>query len=92
LVFAEATDNTVTPSQSTYTTTSEAANTITTSSTTVIEAQEAKDITPEEYLANVANFKKTGTVCFLIYDNQKKGFPIELTNVDQMSTAIISRK
>lgn len=60
LVFAEATDNTVTPSQSTYTTTSEAANTITTSSTTVIEAQEAKDITPEEYLANVANFKKIG--------------------------------
>ncbi|KGE58830.1 PA domain protein [Streptococcus pyogenes MGAS2111] len=36
--------------------------------------------------------KKTGAVGVLIYDNQDKGFPIELPNVDQMPAAFISRK
>ncbi|RXS54698.1 peptidase C5, partial [Streptococcus pyogenes] len=45
-----------------------------------------------DFKDKIANAKKAGAVGVLIYDNQDKGFPIELPNVDQMPAAFISRK
>lgn len=45
-----------------------------------------------DFKDKIAKAKKAGAVGVLIYDNQDKGFPIELPNVDQMPAAFISRK
>lgn len=45
-----------------------------------------------DFKDKIANAKKAGAVGVLIYDNQDKGFPIELPNVDQMPAAFISRR